>query len=270
MIELDDITLKKLQNIELEILIEIDRICRKYNIKYTIFGGTMLGAIREKGFIPWDDDADIAMLRPEYERFRIACKESLDKSRFYFQDNRNTQGYRWGYGKIRRKNTVFLRENQEHMPYKQGVFIDIFPIDGTRQTYIGRMIFNFHCFIVRKILWSEVGKIADKSYFKRKWYWLINHIPEDKVFQYYQHIIYKCNKKSTDYVRQLMWPMTKKLYGYRRKWFEELKEYDFEGHRFWGIKDFDEWLTFIYDDYMVPPPVEQRKVHPVSQIKLLD
>lgn len=270
MIELDAITLSKLQSIELEILIEIDRICRMYDIKYTIFGGTMLGAVREKGFISWDDDADIAMLRPEYERFRIACKKSLDKNRFYFQDNRNTKGYRWGYGKVRRKKTLFLRENQEHMPYRQGVFVDIFPIDSTRQTYIGRMIFNFHCFIIRKILWSEVGKVSNKSYLMRKWYQLINYIPEKKVLHYYHRIIYKRSKKNTDYFRQLMWPMTKKLYGYRRKWFEDLAEYEFEGYKFWGIKNYDEWLTFIYGDYMVPPPIEQRKVHPVTQIKLLD
>lgn len=266
--ELNNEQLRKLQMIELEMLVEIDRICRKNNIKYTIFGGTLLGAVREGGFIPWDDDADVAMLRPEYEKFRKACKKDLDQSRFYFQDNRNTRGYRWGYGKLRKKNTLFLREYQEHMPYQQGVFVDVFPIDGIPQPRILRMALNFHCFIIRKILWSEVGKIAEKNCFKKKYFEYASRIPLHKIYAHYHKLIYLCNLKKTSYVRQLMWPMTRKLYGYKRKWFENLQEYKFEGHLFWGIKEYHEWLTFIYGDYMTPPPIEKRKVHPVSDIIL--
>ena len=130
MIQLDQKTLRALQIVEVEMLVELDRICRKNDIKYTIIGGTLIGALRTGGFIPWDDDIDVAMLRDEYERFRIACEKDLDQSRFYFQDHRNTKGYRWGYGKLRRKDTLFLREHQEHMPYEQGVFLDVFPHDG--------------------------------------------------------------------------------------------------------------------------------------------
>ena len=117
MVELTESVLKQIHNIELEMLIEVDRICRKNNINYTIIGGTLLGAVRNGGFIPWDDDADVAMLRPEYEKFTNVLKKDLDISRFYFQDMRVTDGYRWGYGKIRRRNTLFLRENQELMSY---------------------------------------------------------------------------------------------------------------------------------------------------------
>ena len=92
MIQLDDNMLRKLQMIQLEMLTEVDRICRKCNIQYNIIAGTLLGAIRHKGYIPWDDDADVAFLRPEYEKFRDACKSELDKSRFIFQDHRNTKG----------------------------------------------------------------------------------------------------------------------------------------------------------------------------------
>ena len=104
--------LRDVQLIELEMLIEVDRICRKCGIKYCISAGTMLGAVRHGGFIPWDDDADVAFLRPEYEKFRKACETELDTDKFYFQDYRNTKGYRWGYGKLRRKGTEFIRLNQ--------------------------------------------------------------------------------------------------------------------------------------------------------------
>lgn len=83
MIELDATTLRKLQMTELEMLKEVDRICRKYDIKYSLDGGTLLGAIRHNGFIPWDDDADVVMLRPEYIRFYKACKKELDKDKFF-------------------------------------------------------------------------------------------------------------------------------------------------------------------------------------------
>ncbi len=84
--ELTHEMLKQIQEIELEMLLEVDRICKENNIKYSIIGGTLLGAVRHGGFIPWDDDADVAMLRPEYEKFCSIIDAKLDSSRFYFQN----------------------------------------------------------------------------------------------------------------------------------------------------------------------------------------
>ena len=95
--QIDDAELQKIQEIQKELIAEVDRICKKCGIHYNMVGGTMLGAIRHGDYIPWDDDADIGFLRREYEKFRKACKTELDTDRFYMQDLRDTEGYRWGY-----------------------------------------------------------------------------------------------------------------------------------------------------------------------------
>lgn len=255
--------------IQLEMLIEVDRICKKCEIKYNIIAGTLLGAVRHGGYIPWDDDADVAFLRPEYEKFRKACKTELDKDRFYFQDHRNTKGYRWGYGKIRRKNTLFLRENQEHMPYEQGIFIDIFPLDGVPDNYLARSLKNFECFCIRKILWSKVGKIAEKNFWKRQIYKLFDKIPEQKIFEYYHRMIWCCNKKKTRMVRILMFPTPNNEWGYYRCWYENSTDIEFEEYLLKGIKDYDSYLRFKFGNYMELPSAEKRKVHPVSAFELM-
>lgn len=269
MIEITDEQLRQIQLTELEMLVEVDRICRKCNIHYNIIAGTLLGAVRHGGFIPWDDDADVALLRPEYEKFRVACETELDTSRFYFQDHRNTPGYRWGYGKLRRKGTLFLREHQEHMPYEQGIFIDIFPLDNVPDNYILRCVHNFHCFCIRKALWSEVGKIADSSALKRMFYNLMSKISLSTIFSHYENFSKKGNTISTKMVRILTFPTPNDAYGYKKEWYESSEDIRFEGKIFQGIKDYDAYLSFKFGEYMTLPPLADRKVHPVSRLKLL-
>lgn len=268
MISLTAQQLRQVQMIQLEMLVEVDRICRKCGIRYNIIAGTLLGAVRHGGYIPWDDDADVAFLRPEYEKFRKACKTELDKTRFYFQDHRNTKGYRWGYGKLRRKNTLFLREHQEHLPYEQGIFIDIFPLDGVPDDPFLRSVKDLECFCVRKILWARVGKVAEKSFWKRQIYRLLDKIPEQQVFRYYRYMVRSANKKKTRMVRILMFPTPDHKRGYYRCWYEDSAEIVFENRTFYGIRDHDSYLSFKFGDYMELPPIDKRKVHPVSAIRL--
>lgn len=267
-LELTDKQLHQLQMVQLEMLIEVDRICNKCGIHYNIIAGTLLGAIRHRGYIPWDDDADVALLRPEYEKFRKACKTELDRTRFYFQDHRNTKGYRWGYGKLRRKNTLFLREYQEHMPYKQGIFIDIFPLDCIPDNYLLRSIKNFECFCIRKVLWSKVGKVADSNFMKRQIYKMLDKIPEQKVFRYYHKMVCRANRKKTRMVRILTFPTPNNEWGYYRCWYENSIDTLFEGKVFQGIKDYDSYLRFKFDNYMELPPIDERKAHPVSKFMI--
>ncbi|MDE7312844.1 MAG: LicD family protein [Eubacterium sp.] len=268
MTKLDQDTLQRLQMTELELLIEADRICRKCQIHYNIIAGTLLGAVRHGGFIPWDDDADIALLRPEYEKFCKACQTELDSSRFYFQDQRNTPGYRWGYGKLRRKNTLFLREHQEHMPYEQGVFIDVFPLDYVPEHYALRCLHNLTCFLYRKFFWAEVGRVSEQSWFLRMVYCLMSKVPEQMLKKSFQRFIWKSNRKKTRWVRILAFPTPNRAYGYYAGWYLKSADIRFEGVLFQGIREYDSYLSFKFGNYKELPPESKRKVHPVSEIKV--
>lgn len=264
--------LKRLQETQMELIAEVDRICKKCGIRYNMVGGTMLGAIRHKGYIPWDDDADIGFLRAEYEKFREACKTELNHEKYYMQDLRDTPGYRWGYGKLRRKDTTFLRLNQEHMPYGQGIAIDLMPFDNVPDGSLARWLHFLTCFVYRKILWSEIGKLTEKNLCKRILYKLANLLPRQTVVDSFASFIKRCESNpNTELVRILTFPTPKGegFFGYRRVWYEDLAEYDFAHLRLPGARDYDGYLKVKYKDYMKLPPEDKRKVHPVSKLTLL-
>lgn len=263
--------LRKLQLIQLDMLKEVDRVCKKNNIKYCIIAGTLLGAVRHKGYIPWDDDADVAMVREEYEKFRMAVKNDLESDKFFFQDYKNTENYRWGYGKIRRKNTECIRLGQEHINYPTGVFIDVFPLDNVPDNCILRGFHNFVCTIIRKFLWSEVGKVSEKNSIKRFFYKIMAYVSKEKIFKKYEKLVQWSNKKVTKRVRILTFPTPKKkCYGYFRKWYEELEDISFENYLFPAPKDYDEYLTFKFGEYLKLPPEKERCGHAYSKYNLLD
>jgi lipopolysaccharide cholinephosphotransferase len=261
--------LHQIQQIQIELICEVDRICKKHRIRYNMVGGTMLGAVRHKGYIPWDDDADIGFLREEYEKFRGICKTELDPEKYYIQDFRDTEGYRWGYGKLRRKGTEFIRLNQEFMPYEQGISIDLMPFDNVPDSTIGKRIHFLTCFIYRKIFWSAVGRKSENHTGKRILYRMLYRIPEKILIRSYQKFIDRCNKKETSQVRILTFPTPKGVFGYERRWYTELAEYEFEEYMLPGAADYDGYLQVKYKNYMDCPPVEKRKTHPVSKLTLL-
>ena len=262
--------LREIQLTELEMLGELDRICRKNDIPYVIIAGTMLGAVRHGGFIPWDDDVDVAMLREDYLRFRTACGKDLDSLRFEFQDAEVTPGYRWGYGKLRRKDTLFLRQGQEDMPYFQGMFLDVFPLDPCPEGRMQRALWNLRCFLVRKRLWARTGKHVSKSAAARAVYAAVDRIPEEKILSGLDALIKKSRRyEGSRWVRILMFPTPNRQYAYLKKWYEQSREISFEGQIFPGPADADGYLSFKFGDYMTLPPESGRKVHPVSALRLL-
>jgi len=269
MIKLEGKILRQLQMTELEMLIEVDRICRKYNIKYSLDGGTLLGAVRHNGFIPWDDDADVVMLREEYDKFYKACQQELDTGRFFLQEYRTDDKYRWGYSKMRRNGTVFLREGQEHIKCNQSVFIDIFVYDSVPDNYLIRRMHLFLCYCIRKALYSEVGRRNAPGMFLRIWYGLLSRIPRNFWFCLIEKTARMTNRKNHELVRHMTYPYRKECrYGLPGECFDGYTEKDFEGYNFQIFEKYDLYLTRLYGDYMTLPPENKRKTHPVSEIKL--
>ena len=269
---------RRMQLIELDLLVEFDRVCRKHDIKYTLCAGTQLGEVRHNGFIPWDDDIDVSMMREDYERFKEEAMSDLDKSMCFFQDHTTDPYYRWGYAKLRYKGTTYIRDGQEHCKYKTGVFIDIIPIDDVPNNLTLQILQDWYCFCIRKMLWSEVGKKNEKGLL-RLWYRMLSVIPSSVIFSMMSLIINKKNNCTPNKVRGLMFPApgieyatTKELnkrYGMPKHWFTTKEDCLFEGKKVMGMKYADEYLKYKYGDYMILPPEDKREGHaPVSFIDL--
>lgn len=231
----------------------------------------MLGAVRHKGYIPWDDDADIGFLREEYEKFREACKTELDSDKYYMQDLRDVPGYRWGYGKLRRRGTEFIRLNQEDMPYDMGISIDLMPFDNVPDGYFSRRWHFVRCYLYRKFFWSHIGKNTAKSWYQRVSFYLMDLIPLSVLVKSFSAFIEQGRRKNTRLVRILTFPTPKGagFFGYERCWYENLVEYPFEQMMLPGAVDYDDYLRVKYGSYMEMPPENKRKVHPISRLTLL-
>ena len=259
---LTDEELKHLHDIELEMLIEIDRICRKYDIAYQLDGGTLLGAVRHKGFIPWDDDIDVIMTRKEYCRFRHVCKRDLDRKRFFLQDYRSDPEYRWGYAKLRREGTVFVRKGQEHIKSHDGIFLDIFVVDNVPDGIIARRLHFLLCYLVQKGLYSPVGKKNTQNIGAKILYGILSKIPRDEYFRLRNRLANLCNRKNTRLVSHYTFRYPRScFFGMPTKCFENRALYTFEGHSFYSFEDYDTYLSLLYGDYMKLPPKEQQKPH---------
>ena len=264
---------RRMQLVQIPLIQEVDRVCRKHDIRYTISCGTLLGAVRHKGYIPWDDDADITMLREDFEKFRKVAGE-MDPDIAFYQDHYNDPEYLWEYPKVRRTGTTFVRVGQEHIKCKTGVAIDIFPLDDVPNSVIGQIFQDIDCFFLRKILYARVGKVSSKGIAKL-WYKFLSLFSVEHVYKRVEKYASKSSNSSPNRVRLLLFKSFGKLYtkhplkerySMPKEWFLNRAEYDFEGLKFYGIEDYDAFLKYMYNDYMTLPPEDKRQPHaPVSE-----
>ena len=262
--------LKAIHSLELEALTVIDQICRRHSIKYTLIDGSLLGAIRHNGFIPWDDDVDIAMLRDDLEKFKLICKTELP-SKYFYQDMSTDPEYLYLFDKIRINNTLFKESYLAEYNINHGVFIDIFPVDNVSDNkkeakkQFNSFIFLRHMFMA-KYLSVKARKGKKKIIAGLIKYLIPNNTKKirNKAFD----IMCKYDKEKTKNVRIFPGPYVKKNV-YCRKFFDEVEDHKFENHNFLISKYYEQMLVNDYGNWRELPPKDKRVTrHDLVDFKL--
>ena len=239
----------------LELLQEFDRVCKKHNIPYIVFCGTALGAVRHKGFIPWDDDLDVSMLRADYEHFLKIAPGELQEQ--YYLQAEFSEHWPMNFSKLRKNNTTCLEKyHPKDSQHHQGIYIDIFPCDNAADTDRGRK-WQFYAsrVVVAKALFKRGYETDSRT---KKLFGAVCALLPLKPFLRYAMGV---NRKGSTYVHTFLACTSRYKKGtYLRTWFTEKVEMDFEGMKVPVSAHYDELLTTMYGDYMTLPSEEERKV----------
>lgn len=257
-------TLREVQQYSLEILKDVHEFCESNNIRYSIAYGTLIGAIRHKGFIPWDDDIDIVMPRPDYDRF---CQIYKSKRFSIFSPLKGDCYLQ--YARVCDLNETYVQSLPWCNMSPTGLWIDVFPLDGVADDASRDEEYNF----LKEITKGRIAARDTKNNLSRP-------MP---LGERVKTIIKKCIKKSgriEDIVRKYEAAIVKDSFEttnicsnksvfiywkkdfYPKNYFEEYTDVEFEGLKFKATAHYDKYLTKIYGDYMQLPPVEKRVCHP--------
>lgn len=251
------IELKLLQDYVYSIFVEFDRICRKYDIKYSMEGGTLMGAVKFQDYVPWDDDIDVIMVRDQYEKFLQVAPNELD-SKFFLESYNNVDEFPLNYAKICLNGTMIYDYAYSHLKnMNHGVFMDIFPVDNVMPEKL-----SSHCSMVgvltgaRKTklkVWLGVGK------FKSIVYKFVSLLPMKTLIDLLNRICQRYNKKDTGYIYEVcnsnknFPPMPSSMYM-------EYTELQFRDKKFMAIKEYDKLLKSRFgENYMNELPDESKR-----------
>lgn len=250
--------IREFQKRSIVLLQTIDKICREHNLRYYIIAGTLLGAQRHKGFIPWDDDMDIALLRPDYDLLMAHADEWMPAP-FNIVNNEKNPNYPKYFAKLEDTSTTLVE--RLYLGYAGGIYMDIFPLDSVPDSTILRAWHFYRFNILRRMeylsfrdpykhghgLNSVMIKIIQKL-INRRWV----QKKTQQVLKEYE------GKKSCS----LLMTHDDGFRAYEKKVFGEPTLEEFEGLKVWAPTLPDGFLRVLYgDDYMTPPPIEQRRAH---------
>lgn len=250
--------------VEQEILDVIHQVCTEHGLRYSLAYGTLIGAVRHKGFIPWDDDIDLMMPREDYEKLLSVWDQSAPKG-YILQNTRTDSDFTQNFTKIRKDHTTFLQDEAEHTKhYHKGIFVDIFPGDRVPSGKIGRNIQYIACAV--NLLYSRghtsgsggtIGKV-ERALLKA---------PKEKYAVRRERAEKKIRSWNGDESLQYVFPSTigSSREYYPANLFENMKTIEFNGKQYMCVADEDATLRVEYGDYMQLPPEEDRvwKHHPI-------
>lgn len=263
--------LPKLHNCQLIIAREIKRLCDKHNIKYFIIAGTLLGAVRHGGFIPWDDDMDIGMLREDYEKFLKVAKTELGGD-FFLQTPETDKNYGLPFAKILLNGTVLV-EATAGSDAKKGIFVDVFPFDSVPESDDGKENHNKKTYFYKRLLLAKLNYnvCAKNDYVKRAVYFALKVMSafysHDKLVKKLESEITRYNNSKTEDIVNIGG-----AYGYKKEtikadWVRDTVEIPFEDMTISAPVDYIKYLETFYGDYMTPPPEDKRyNRHSVTEL----
>lgn len=258
------IELNEQKKIMIELLEYFDRICRENNIKYSLIGGSLIGAIRHKGIIPWDDDIDVILSKSEYLKL-IQILENMNDSRYKLLTINNCRGYNFPFPKLVDKRTFVVEPRLLNQIKEYGIFIDIFSYSNTSNSEKIR-IKDFKKIKLLNSMMSRTKLDFKNDGFKQNFLRLNKNILSKiigyrNIIKFLNNIYNKYNNVDTDYVVS-NWPVyniNKEVQ--KSKNIIEYTDVEFENMKIMIFKNYDEILRTTFGDYMQLPPENQRKAH---------
>ncbi len=257
-----------LHQVDMNIVKDVVALCEKHGLRYYMLGGTMLGAIRHGGFIPWDDDIDLGMLRGDYEKFLRLSSELPDYLKVV--NYKNTPNYQYYITRVLDTQTKVIEERIGNDNKYTNASIDIFPIDGTPNNPILRKIYFFRVLYHRALMSlcykDSIDRKRSRGKAEKILLWIMERIPIEKLTTPYKQkekidkLLRSQKIRGSKYVGNIMGAYrTKEIVP--AKFYGKGKMYPFEDIELRGMNMADEYLTWTYGDYMKLPPESQRKTH---------
>lgn len=253
--------LRRIQLVQLDLLKEFDRICRKHHLKYNIAFGTLLGAVRHGGFIPWDDDIDVNMTVEDYLKFERVVKEDLDVEKYYFRNQSVEKDCNITYAHLKRNGTVYTKPGRDGFRYHPGIYLDIVPLFNGAPCFFLHAIHTRVCWFFRTACWAYMGADSERNALKRLYYKALARIGNKRAFSLFWKVA-TVFKKKTDKLAFFN-GMDRSPYhcGFvKRSGFEDTIEFEFEGYKFLGPSNYEEVLQYCYGkEYGMYPPLWARQ-----------
>ena len=256
---IDEETSKKMKTKMLEMLVYFRDFCEEHNLRFWLIGGGAIGAVREHGFVPWDDDVDVQMPLQDYMRFHKLWKKYGDKKRFVLCKTNRKKNYHHCASSLRDPNTTFICTYNKYNDICHGISLEFGPMIPTPNSIILQLIQIFHGFMYAifntQRLPNNRGRIA-----RIITYVLYKIVPQkrwrDDIWIRAERERAKYKWEDCKYVKEL-WGKTS-FYNFPREWYDSVVWVDFENEKMPLAKGYHEYLSLIFGDYMKRPPVKEQ------------